>query len=210
MKIRVPFQGFYESIHSDEVDEAYKQLITDDNGEPFESLEDELYQHMNTKPYEPYAKQYTVELSEYIEDETGVDLALTFHDLYSPQFYNYETDTITANITKESLIKLYEGTDKKLLAKYIERVLKPRSGFVPFYNNALDEWPDDVTDWDQVQAGVLMEAFMEENGLLDDVDTEIIMRDGMNEASMNAVDETMSKELLALCDKAYEMREVLR
>jgi len=205
--IQIPFAGFYESIHSSEIDHAYDSLISDDDGEPIESLQDDLWMNATSDPYLPYAKEYAESLNDYIEHEHDAELGLKFESVESPKYYNYSTDRIFCTIPEASLFILYNETPRAILEKVIHERFTSCDGFISSYSNDLDQWPTLVTDWDHNELMTLLEAWLISKGEdLNSIDYSVCEYGNLYEAAMRSVDETMSPELVALCDKAYAMR----
>lgn len=151
MTIRIPFQGFYDSIHSYAFDSHLEMEI--ESGHCSESVYDEIDWR---KTFVEYSKEYVNRLS----DELGIEM--TFKDLHSPRFYNYETDTINAEISHDELEKLVKTTDKQTFFELVKRELEPASGFIPNYSNDVSEWLD-INCLDEVQLGLLLQANIETN-----------------------------------------------
>ena len=60
----IPFAGFYESIHSYEVDRAEEDAFQNENGDPNAGLSSRLYWLINYRQlYTSYAEAYASEFS---------------------------------------------------------------------------------------------------------------------------------------------------
>lgn len=125
------FGGFYESYYSEAIDDVVYEDDIENTIDPdkvdFKNLHTEV------------AKAITEKFAEYIDDEFDVELTLEFVSLNSPRFYNYGTDTISVNISKEDLIKLdlliVENEDvKSIFEGIVLDTTTSKSGYIPFYN----------------------------------------------------------------------------
>lgn len=125
--LTINFGGFYESLHSDFIDNEIEQYFSDESGEPTEQ-HDVNYSHL----CKIYINEYASALNELINDEYNINI--TFHNisLYSPKYYNFETDTIETNISNESfnkLVKLFIND-----YSFIDFVNKTSAGYDGFHS----------------------------------------------------------------------------
>jgi hypothetical protein len=58
------------------------------------------------------------------------------------------------------LLSIRKRVDEKVLRKAIHDNHTSRDGFFSFYKNTLEEWPDDVLEWDHNQVGTLVWALV--------------------------------------------------
>ena len=127
IQIHLDFGGFYDSIHSDQIE----RKIELEN-----ELENEEIDYKRT--FEDYAKDYLAKLAQFIKSEFDIDLELAFFEVSSPRFYNFETDTIIAQIpdSKPFLNRLCAKllSDPAFLC-LIEETTTERSGYLPFYTH---------------------------------------------------------------------------
>lgn len=141
IKLEVPFQGFYNSIHSLNIDNAFEQEHTDDGGELDTDACQELHDTTDMqKVYVEYAKHYVEQLNSELQFD------LTFNQLHSPREYNFETDTIEVLIAEDDLDVMFKvlcAKYNKELRAFIANELEPRDGFIPHYSNDLNDWLDD-------------------------------------------------------------------
>ena len=151
----IPFSGFYNSIHSDEVNQAEQNMFTDrDTGcHRNEGLEMALWRSCNyRKVFEAYAKSYAENFGRAI----GIK-SMVFDELSSPKEYNFTTDRIFVQISEEDLAWLYDTCDKVKLAARAKERFTSRDGFISFYNPDITEWVP-FEFWDANQIGTLMEV----------------------------------------------------
>ena len=123
-QIALPFVGFYGSIISDQLD-----LIANMESE---ELEEEYVEPDWSKIGESVAKSYADRYNELFLEETGINLEIEFVELWSPQFYNFETDRIYVTVDVDSLEKVITKIDISEIRKSLREQYKPQSGFSPF------------------------------------------------------------------------------
>lgn len=116
----VNFGGFYNSIHSD---------VIDNNIELME-YNCEKVDYKDT--YKNYAKDYIKVLN------NKLDTNISFKNLISPKYYNYLTDYINVEITKKDILKLFEYIRLNEFKQEVFEIIKDSStskdGYVAFYN----------------------------------------------------------------------------
>lgn len=157
--LTIPFSGFYESLHKDEIDQAEQQMFSDrDTGcQRNEGLEMALFYKCDYRQvYAAYAKEYCGNFSDKFE------LGLTFDELVSPREYNFTTDRIFAFVPDATILMLWQQVDKDELQADIKAKHSSRDGFFSFYANSLEAWPDDVMDWDHNQLSTLLACWVGE------------------------------------------------
>jgi len=123
----INFGGFYYSIHSANID-----IMIEQYEEPNETdgtvIEFDNYNELCIE----YSKEYVEFLNELLN--TDID----FISLESPKFYNYSTDKIKAEISKEDVLKVFKyikENDLKIdITERIKEVTTSVSGYIPFYS----------------------------------------------------------------------------
>jgi hypothetical protein len=161
LSIIIPFSGFYESLHSSEIDEAENMIFQDDSGSPLafaEKLHENFYWacdygHVNTE----YARAYAGEFAEKMGLKT-----LKFEALNSPKEYNFTTDRIFCTIDYPEVQRLFNETNTPTLRITARANHTSRDGFYSFYNPDFETWGD-VTTWDSNQLATLLEAWIVDN-----------------------------------------------
>lgn len=181
--IKIPFQGFYESWYSQEIDSEEEQFAEyeadtrqEENGIPEDQrltardYRDILFDVTDYGlSYRKIAHSYVDAFSLYLKDELGIDLELKFESMSSPKYYNFETDRIFAYMPVNKIKYLRDLSDGLVLRKVIEERHLSRSGFISFYSADLAEWlelDDDELDHNHLETFLL--AAMKSNGLKDD------------------------------------------
>lgn len=176
----IPFSGFYESMHSSELDRAIEQIAQDDSGDTVPLFDEDgeefpLWDHVTwNKIQTDYAKFYVENFAAYFEGETGIDLGLKFDEVSSPREYNFTTDRIFAKIRQSAVLAMFKKVDKTVLDALIRERFTSYDGFSSYYANSLAEWPQSVKEWDHNQIGTLIEAVLgefDEYSLIEDIDS---------------------------------------
>ena len=166
MLTTVPFSGFYDSLHSSEVDQVIEQMFSDDNCEPNEGLSSSLQNLCNYRQvYVNYAKCYVEAFAEEFKISS-----LKFDELNSPREYNFTTDRIFAEISLEDADRIRSETSAAGLAKQAHDQFTGRDGFASFYDADVNTWGP-LSTWDHNQVGVLLQAYVREQvGAFDEFD----------------------------------------
>lgn len=141
------FDGFYESLweNSDSLINEMRYFEQEHNEHEF------VWQHLDdwdiSKEYRTdVAKAYCELYAEHLHDLLGLEVTLEFETIYSPKYYNYETDKIYAYIKWEDDYKLHLellkliGKHKQKVEDFIYKYHTSYDGFVSFMDNALQDW----------------------------------------------------------------------
>lgn len=166
MIITIPFSGFYDSIHNDNVEhELYSGVFTDHatgctNNDRLSELASDSIDWREL--YIDYAKEYV----DAFNNELGLNLV--FNELSSPKEYNFTTDRIFCEISLQQAQKLWDETDGLTLKKYAAEMFTSRSGFISFYEPDFYFWGP-LHTWDHNQLNCLMYAWLDDNHSEQDV-----------------------------------------
>ena len=97
---QIEFGGFYNSIHSDNID------FFIDNEVEYENLNIDKIDYKKT--YQNYINDYVNELENYILHEYNIEIDFKNISSNSPKYYNYSTDVIKTNVlfTQINLINI--------------------------------------------------------------------------------------------------------
>ena len=121
IKINIDFGGFYNSIHSDNID--WK----------IESEECNFDTVLWLETSKSYCESYIDRLN------NKLDLELKYVGLDSPKYYNFTTDKIIAQIDKQFAVnKLLPLTYDQNFLNWANPLLKSRDGFRSFYDGIAD------------------------------------------------------------------------
>ena len=208
----IPFDGFYESFISDDIDHQIGQQIEWDSdiydlNEDEQQVLEDSYLSVNRSYFynqiaEDYTNFYIDALNEKLE---GFKLKAKFNLLTSPREYNFETDRIFIEIEENhaiDFIKYIIKNYKKELENKIKERFTSRSGFNSFYKNSLDLWPKDYSEWDHNQIGTCFELFN-----LEEEDINYSLRDYLSESIMTNLGNTLGKDGIDLLDKKQKEKD---
>mgnify|MGYP003138860522 CR=1 FL=1 len=208
----IPFDGFYESFISADIDHQIGQQIEWDT-DIYDLNEDEQqilwdsYLSVNRKYFynqiaEDYTNFYIDALNERLK---GFTLDAKFKLLTSPREYNFETDRIFIEIEKNhaiDFIKYINKNFKKTLENKIKERFTSRSGFWSYYENDLDTWTQDYSEWDYNQIGTCFELFD-----LEEEDINYSLREYLSETIMDNLGNTLGQEGIDLLDKKQKEKD---
>ena len=208
----IPFDGFYESFISADIDHQIGQQIEWDCDlyDLNESEEEILYNNylsVNTSYFynqiaEDYTNFYIDALNERLE---GFTLNAKFSFLTSPKEYNFETDRIFIDIEKNhaiDFIKYIIKNYKKELEEKIKQRFTSRDGFWSHYKNGLDLWTQDYSEWDCNMIGTCFELFD-----LEEEDINYSLREYLSETIMDNLGNTLGQEGIDLLDKKQKEKD---
>jgi hypothetical protein len=198
--MQIPFEGFYESRYSGEIDmieEQESQNLEEsrDNGIEASTYASALFDATNyAKVFKDVAKAYAESFNRIASKSLGIDLNLKFESLDSPREYNFVTDRIFVKVNVATVKALFDLSAKAGHSKLAFRIFEQftsRDGFASFYSNDINVWLQrDVTEWDHNQIGTLLAA------LLSDFESDDGCADSIEEAVCHD-----------LCDKMYGIWE---
>lgn len=185
LSIVLPFWGFYESLHSRQLDEVLERdaeyFASSDNDTYPEAVgmdERDLCEILNRMAnmrlaHVAYAQSYVKAFAGYVQQETGMVLGLTFENLDSPHQYNYGTDRIFARIPVSVVEMLRAAVTLGKLAEVIKEKHESRPMFCSFYSADIEEWvKKPVTEWDHNELCTLLVAWMRQE-IAEDADEAI-------------------------------------
>lgn len=145
----IPFSGFYNSIHSDEVDQTLQSMLR----EAPEFIYEVAWQAVDySGVYAAYAADYAASFLDWL----GLDG--TFESMTSPREYNFTTDRIFVELTRADLARLWRGIDKADLTKACKARFTSYDGFISGYSNDWRTWGR-LSDWDHNQLGTLVAVY---------------------------------------------------
>ena len=204
----IPFDGFYESFISADIEYQMGQQIEWDCDiyDLNESEEEILYNNylsVNTSYFynqiaEDYTNLYIDALNERLK---GFSLNATYKCFESPREYNFKTDRIFIEIEENhavDFIKYLVKNYKKELEKKIQDMFTSRSGFISFYKNSIDLWTKDFKEWDCNMIGTCFELF--------DFD-ELHFYESLSETIMFNLGNTLGKDGIDLLDRKQKEKD---
>lgn len=198
----VPFCGFYESALSGFIDDEIDSAIEYENTEIGANISADdfsISQAVFTDLAKKYAGFYPTWLKEHtseIDDGAGVDIAVSFDHLDSPAYYNYRTDYLYCKVSRRDVLRCgawLESQNREYFADYVYGVLKPRSGFIPRYDNDIDRW-EDCSAWSGVQLSLVLDALQSYLERTEDVyPADLSFTEYLNESSQIAIWDYMER-----------------
>ena len=174
--INIPFPGFYESVLSNEMDhclEQYCEHMIEESGREYEFsehmsldeselaeiiIEATTYDIIHNKLAENWVESFAHVAGDYLPFK----LNLSFEEMISPRYYNFETDRVFCQIPYYQVKRLAAISRKdnhKTLSKVIKDNCTSYDGFRSFYSNELRDWLEKpLVDWDHNELGLLLTA----------------------------------------------------
>lgn len=157
----IPFCGFYESEAASMIDREIEQLF-DVEGTGEGQVPDDFWMEYNSEYIETaFARAYSKAYRDWLNEELGLDIEWSFKLLDSPRAYNFATDRIFCEITIGDVQKIRNAISADDLASTIRERFTSQSGFISHYANNLNDWPENMEDWDHNQIGTLLEVIGE-------------------------------------------------
>jgi len=159
MKTILPnFAGFYESQFSDIIDREIEM----------DSDEENLYKNTGVPNYQAGRLAISKGVVSAFNQETGLNLE--FIELSSPREYNFTTDKIICkipdkeweNIKWEVMQNVKDNYLGCHLIMVIDELFTPRSGFIPYYSDNLEDWLH-IEEFSEVETMVFLQAWFEMN-----------------------------------------------
>lgn len=164
----IPFSGFYDSYHSDYIDNEIEQEIdyfqeegVTANGY-YNALKNEGYNY--SAICKSYATEYAEAFIDQINSNYGFNLEIKSTDLESPKFYNFTTDRIFIDLDFSDILKVREYISENLepeLMRKIKDMFTSCDGFISHYSNSLLEWGY-LDSWDYNQFLTLFEVLFDD------------------------------------------------
>ena len=208
----IPFDGFYESFISADIEHQMGQQIEWDidiydlNESEQEVIEDNYLSVNRSYFYNQIAEDYTNFYIDALNERLkGFTLKATYKSFNSPREYNFSTDRIFIEIDENhaiDFIKYIIKNYKKELEKKIQDRFTSRSGFISSYKNSLDLWIDDYSEWDCNMIGTCFELFD-----LEEEDINYSLREYLSETIMNNLGNTLGQEGIDLLDKKQKEKD---
>lgn len=151
----IPFSGFYNSIHSSELDRALEMMFSDDSGNPNDGLVSRAFDLVQWQSvHAAYAAHYAAAFCEEFEI-TGA----AFESMTSPREYNFETDRIFITLPESEVTRMLTETPRETLDAVAAEMFTSRSGFISYYPPDVDSWGP-IAEWDPNQCFALLLAYV--------------------------------------------------
>jgi len=123
----INFGGFYESIHFGNIESLIESYYGDDPE----------YHHKNIdykKTEQSYIEDYCSKFTNYIFNEYGLKIDFKNLKIYSPDYYNFDTDKIDCFVSKfqsNKLTNYFKKNDDFL--KFLKDRTQSYDGYLSFY-----------------------------------------------------------------------------
>lgn len=165
--VQLPFCGFYESEITDQIDredELQREWLFDEYGLDLDNVPGRNWidiQHSVdfTGIAASYTSFYEDRLDFIVKELYGIDIdaKLEFKAVHSPREYNFYSDILEAEISVDTIRKIYDAADKERFSDFLYEYQKPRSGFIPSYPWKLEEYDPDIGTWPACIRGIFLE-----------------------------------------------------
>lgn len=153
IETKIEFGGFYESMHSDLIDDEIDSYYEHGN---FPLYHDDNIDYKKT--YDSYIEDYCSKFESYILNEYKLDINFKNISLNSPKFYNFKTDTIYCDIDKKQVQKLINHFNKNSeFLEYLKDEIKSYDGYISFYT-----YEQAINDKDNILIMYLLEYLANE------------------------------------------------
>ena len=175
--IELPFSGFYHSMHDFYIDNFIEYLSDDCNED---SLSAEQVEMIEYKPiFEAVCKHYIEAYNQVFYDEYDIHLDLKFSCMTSPQFYNFETDRLYAEVEQDTFNQIVALLSDDAIQSKLKDKYKSRDGYFVFESTleAIEQ-----KDYERFSAD-LLEMLLPENTVIDNYQ----YTDNVSEVVMNAI-----------------------
>lgn len=189
MRVYISFPGFYESFldpaHVIENMREYQKESYDCSDKALAAYWEECDSAFRPELYKEEVGNVWVSNYENTLDSLGVKVpSLSFAAICSPREYNFSTDSCECEISAADLVKVFEyalsiqrdddgGREEYnggkiegfyTFADYVAERLRPRSGFMPYYPQDLEDWGP-VTEWGCAQTEILFDFVLNERDI---------------------------------------------
>lgn len=187
VKIELPFSGFYESIHDQEIDDAIEREFsynyeTDEEQEITPEVSDAIY--AADVNWQEIREEYCKNFVEAFGDK--YELTLTYDALWSPREYNFSSDRLFALIPREEIDKIRKEVEAHAeWPAHVEANFKSYDGFISFISNDYKH-----EDWTKET--------------LTEAQYEVIIRYWLNNISVETSSEGWHMDEVYMCDD-FEM-----
>ena len=133
--VKIPFSGFYSSIHGGIIDSAleYESECYANSGKANDIILDVLNINHYNKIREELSKVFVEGINELFWYEYDINLDLEFDSLKSPKYYNYSTDEIYCYVDNDKIDELAALLDNENdFIEVLKDKYQSRDGFIVF------------------------------------------------------------------------------
>jgi len=161
MEARIPFGGFYESMWSEGIDEEerqYAEELAEEHCIPVNKVAELFFKHTHYRvAHNEVAREYALDFQKVINSELKLNVFMTFQEMTSPKYYNFETDKIFVEISYPDVLRLARKVGRNALRKAAKAMFTSYDGFISFYSPDISTWGP-MRTWDYNQLYALMQA----------------------------------------------------
>ena len=187
-EINIPFQGYYETLYSEIIDEACEvdeyeiaanngwdsfrdvrsetEFLQENNIDPF----DDAHQHDNidySAMKEVLNKIYVQEFEELFNDTFDIKISLKYKLVESPREYNFSTDRLFCEISEVDIKTIFDiaTSSQGNFSNYLKENFTSYDGFMSYYSNDFNDWlSKDLVDYDHNELGSLIGCMLHSEG----------------------------------------------
>lgn len=163
MEARIPFNGFYESTWSVELDcieEQEAEQLASEEYEGFEAseIQEIISQHtQHNVMFQAIAAEYVKAFQDWLECEWDIRVEMRYNAMTSPREYNFETDRIFVEVELNHMNALMDAVGRDKVATAARELFTSRSGFISFYDPDIESWGE-LETWDHNQLFAIFTA----------------------------------------------------
>lgn len=154
MLTTIPFSGFYESLHDQELDYTLERMFAD-RATGCQTNDELLLKAWHEVDWGYVHQAYAKEYAEQFAWKFKVDMK--FESLQSPREYNFTTDRIFCEISTKEVKRLVKVVGLPAIAECAKDRFTSRSGFISHYSPDIEDWGP-VETWDHNQVGTVIVA----------------------------------------------------
>lgn len=151
----IPFSGFYNSLHSSELDRALEMMFSGASGNPNDGLVSRAFDLVQWRSvHAAYAAHYAAAFCEEFEIKGAA-----FESMTSPREYNFTTDRVFITLPESEVTRILSVTPRATLDDVAREMFTSRSGFISHYSPDVDSWGP-LEGWDHNQCFALLSAYV--------------------------------------------------
>lgn len=151
MLTTIPFSGFYNSLHDQELDYELERMFAD-RATGCQTNDALLHHALDVVDWgfvhHAYAKEYAEQFAWKFK------VQMTFESLQSPREYNFTTDRIFCEIPVREVHRIIGMVGLDAISELARERFTSCSGF---YSPDIEDWGQ-ISTWDHNQVGTVMEA----------------------------------------------------
>jgi hypothetical protein len=151
MEAAIPFAGFYDSVWSSAIDNAFDQQVeysAEDNALDAGDVRTVIDRNFTwAVAAHAISRAYVSAYQCWLEDEHEVKVELAYAATESPKEYNFATDRIFVTLIFDDVQTLHDKCEPGAIRAAAKDLFTSRPGFISFYNPDIISWGD-LRNWD--------------------------------------------------------------